>query len=601
MFAVNSAKLRKTATISPDIQIKTTNVEEEIFTFLRDAAKQVPRLSGGKYPIPTVRVAGGWVRDNLLNRQSKDIDITVDNGMTGVEFGNILQLYDAERQSSGLQTGFKFGGSSEARPEQSKHLEVLFARLRGTDENGRSVWQEVEVMNTRDEPEEKDLYTPGNRTLTQNIVGTAEQDAFRRDLTINSLFFNINEAKNPNRSPIEDWTGRGFDDLSTMTLDTPREPKRILRDDPLRVLRILRFNGRFKGAKIADHVIDAMADPEIQHQLTRRIKSAGDQEGIVPERTAIELRKILTGEQPEESLRLMHRLGLLRKILNLPEHFESMDMDQRNPHHEFNMIEHTIRVVGNANKLSTEMGLSDDERMMMNLSSLWHDIGKLDPSIRTEDDKGSHYGGHEKVSADLFKRFSQSLKLTKDEQKFVHDVVLGHMRPHDQMGWDMSRLNKYKDQNKNWKFHYIHAMADVMSKSSSPNDEEADQYRSQMKRMDQWELPVLVSGNEIKEIIGKPAGPFIGQLMQEIRRAQYKNFGHPLDQPLSFDQARAEALEVVKKHAPTPLRGDEIAQLIGVQGPDIGRALQDLRNAHAVTPMSRDEAVNFIMNWASNL
>lgn len=134
----------------------------------------------------TLRVAGGWVRDKLLGLESHDIDIALDT-VTGVNFTQNLQNYMKEN-NIGQTKGF---GVIKPNPDQSKHLEAATINIDGD-------W--LDFVNLR-----KEEYTADSRVPTIEF-GTPEEDALRRDLTINALFYNINESK------VEDFTQKGLQD-----------------------------------------------------------------------------------------------------------------------------------------------------------------------------------------------------------------------------------------------------------------------------------------------------------------------------------------------------------------------------------------------------
>ncbi|KAK3405944.1 hypothetical protein EUGRSUZ_K02157 [Eucalyptus grandis] len=188
-----------------------------------------------------LRVAGGWVRDKLLGKECYDIDIALDD-MLGSTFVDKVTQYLAS-------TGEEAQGLAviPSNPDQSKHLET--ARMRLYD-----IW--IDFVNLRSEK-----YSENSRIPNQMDFGTAEEDAYRRDLTINSMFYNINT------SSVEDLTGRGIDDLRSGKIVTPLAPKETFLDDPLRVLRAVRFGARFsftldeelKRAAASNDVKDALA------------------------------------------------------------------------------------------------------------------------------------------------------------------------------------------------------------------------------------------------------------------------------------------------------------------------------------------------------
>ena len=525
--------MHKKAALPRDVQISLDATETQIVNFIRAACEDIGDVLGQQ---PTARIVGGWVRDKFLNRPSKDIDITVDT-MGGDEFASWLYRVATQRYGA-QQRVVTEAKTTEERPEQIKNLSVAFLRIFG---------QDIEILPLRG----NEIYEEGSR----NPVSPAAQDAFSRDLTINSLFYNINNRQ------VEDFTGTGYNDLLTMTLRTPtrqghsptKEATRILTEDPLRLLRILRFHSRYPNSKIAPEVLEAMANPEIQHQVVRRLY--GDTgAGIVPERTADELRKLFMGEQPDVALRTMYEVGLLQKILLLPPEYNPLEMDQKNQHHALNVIEHTLAVVKNTNNLSKEFGFSNKQRMMMNFTSLFHDLGKLDPRSHKEKNDGFRgYSGdpanpdsisHQQASQDHWDVFADALKLSDEEKGTVSELVLSHMNPHahvEEMGNPSDRqLRKYLRKNPSWVFQYIHAMADAMSKGTDPDSSAANPYRANLERLktlaptaDQFgkSPPVieLFKGQEIIQIVGLPPRPpagmtgYIEVVKEAIREAQDQN------------------------------------------------------------------------------
>ncbi|KAF8058874.1 ILL5 [Scenedesmus sp. PABB004] len=192
---VPGAAVRDTIALTPE--------ERALFDTLLAAA----RFAGGG---TVLRAAGGWVRDKLLGRESKDIDIALDN-MLGKDFADKVNEYLA---AQGRET--RSAAVIHSNPDQSKHLETARMRVDG-------LW--VDLVNLRSES-----YADGSRIPTMEF-GTPLQDAMRRDFTINSLFYNLNAGA------VEDLTGTGLDDLRAGRLRTPLPPHETFMDDPLRVLR----------------------------------------------------------------------------------------------------------------------------------------------------------------------------------------------------------------------------------------------------------------------------------------------------------------------------------------------------------------------------
>ncbi|KAK1371817.1 tRNA nucleotidyltransferase cca2 [Heracleum sosnowskyi] len=255
-------------------RIELNDKEVKIFNRLRDVLTH--------FGLDTqLRVAGGWVRDKLLGKECYDIDIALDN-MLGREFCEKVNEY---LLSSGEETHGV--GVIQSNPDQSKHLETATMRL-------YDVW--IDFVNLRSED-----YCENSRIPTMRF-GTAEEDAYRRDLTINSLFYNINS------SAVEDFTGKGIEDLRSGKIVTPLPPRETFLDDPLRVLRAIRFGARFefvldeglKQAASADDVRDALADK------------------ISRERVGHEIDLMVAGNQPVKAMSYVSNLLLFWVVFSPP-------------------------------------------------------------------------------------------------------------------------------------------------------------------------------------------------------------------------------------------------------------------------------------------
>ncbi|GEQ67352.1 hypothetical protein JCM33374_g1016 [Metschnikowia sp. JCM 33374] len=244
--------------------------------------------SQAKSPLE-LRITGGWVRDKLLGDESNDLDIAI-NVLSGEDFATQLMQWAQEtgrflgENATGLHTIKK-------NPEKSKHLETCTTKLFGLD---------IDFVNLRNES-----YTADSRVPIIEY-GTAEQDAMRRDATLNALFYNINEDK------IEDFTGRGLTDLQNGILRTPLPPLQTFLDDPLRVLRLVRFACRFNFTVEAE-TLEAMKNPEMKDTLIHKISR---------ERVGVELHKILVSENVPYGLRLINHVNLSDCIFDAGAHTE---------------------------------------------------------------------------------------------------------------------------------------------------------------------------------------------------------------------------------------------------------------------------------------
>lgn len=245
--------------------IQLTPRESQLRDLLLDVAHYINESKEIKENIE-LRFAGGWVRDKLLDIQSHDIDTAI-NAMTGFAFSTKMQDYlkDEENMKKHSLEAKDLGSLHKilANPEKSKHLETATTKIFGFD---------VDFVNLR-----KETYSEDSRNPLMEF-GTAREDAERRDATINALFYNLHSDQ------VEDFTG-GLVDLGNKRIRTPLEPKTTFMDDPLRVLRLIRFASRL-DFRIDPASETCMSDPEVMEALKAKISR---------ERVGVELEKMLKG------------------------------------------------------------------------------------------------------------------------------------------------------------------------------------------------------------------------------------------------------------------------------------------------------------------
>ena len=241
------------------LPVPLTASEKNIFDFLLRVNE---RFNLGV----TLRVAGGWVRDRMLGGTSDDIDIAIE-GLTpdgGPVTGAVFAEYVSKlRVELGMEQ--RTVAVIKSNPDQSKHLETATTTIFG---------ESIDLVNLRSEE-----YT--DTRIPEIKPGTPVQDAERRDLTINALFYNLHTED------VEDFT-TGLEDLEKRLVRTPLCPSVTFHDDPLRLLRCVRFACRF-GCRIHDDIVNVAQQPSVHAALRDKVSR---------ERVGIEIRKTLMGPDP---------------------------------------------------------------------------------------------------------------------------------------------------------------------------------------------------------------------------------------------------------------------------------------------------------------
>ncbi|KAF9116117.1 hypothetical protein BGX27_004700 [Mortierella sp. AM989] len=263
------------------LEIRLTDQETGICEVLDAVTKKFENEQGKKVQL---RIAGGWVRDKLLGLSCHDLDIAIDN-MMGYDFAVLVNEY-MEAMGHQKRTIAKIATN----PEKSKHLETATMVVLGMP---------LDFVNLRSE-----VYDDASRIPSEITYGTPSEDAYRRDTTINALFYNIHTRS------VEDFTGRGLEDLKNGLVRTPLEAFETFWQDPLRVMRCIRFAARFHF-KIAEDAKQAILDPRIKQALKTKISK---------ERIGSELDKMIDdGAGRSTAIRLLRELDLYDVVFAPPE------------------------------------------------------------------------------------------------------------------------------------------------------------------------------------------------------------------------------------------------------------------------------------------
>ena len=315
---------------------------------------------------------GGCVRDISLGEEPKDLDIVVDKEHGGVAFATWITNRTQCHVTGSNPVIFPKYGTAKFNFRNSDELKDL----------------DIECVATRKEQYHSDSRNP------KVEFGTIEEDAKRRDLTINALYLNISNGD------ILDFNGYGAEDLEKHIIRTPDDADIIFSDDPLRQLRVIRFATRY-GWGIEKNTWLGV------------VKNAYRMEIISQERITDELNKILVCKTPSKGIRALYHSGLLKMVL--PEVYDLIGMNQGKEHFG-DVFEHTMAVLDNTQPI-----------LENRLAALFHDIGKL--RCRSYGMNGDcHFYGHEDVGATMVEDIMRRMKYPNATINAVKCAVKNHMK-----------------------------------------------------------------------------------------------------------------------------------------------------------------------------
>lgn len=412
-------------------------------------------------------LVGGYVRDLLLGREVKDIDITV--------VGDGIAM--ARRAASELRAGpvvvyEKFG--TAMLPYDGAKIEFVAAR---------------------EESYRRDSRKPDVKQAS------LLSDLSRRDFTVNTLAVSLN---GPTLGEITDpFDGRK--DLRGKLLRTPLDPASTFDDDPLRMMRAVRFASQL-GFRIDAAALDAIPNMADRLSIVSR------------ERITEEFLKILGSAKPSVGLALLQDTGLVRHVF--PELSEMVGVEQRKDYHHKDVFLHTLKVVDNICETTGDVWLR--------FTALVHDIAK--PRTKAfKEGVGWTFHGHEDLGARMMKSIFRRLRLPMDRLPYVEKLVRLHLRPMAlvseeitdsairrllfEAGEEIDDLMKLcradiTSGNPRRVVRYLRNYDIVMERMKEV--EEKDRLRN-------WQPPVR--GEEIMEVCGLRPGPIVGILKKRIEDA----------------------------------------------------------------------------------
>ncbi len=343
-------------------------------------------------------VIGGYVRDCFLGRPSKDIDIVV--------------------EGSGIELAEAVGAKVHSNVSVFRNFGTAMLRYHGI---------EVEFVGARKESYRRDSRKP----IVED--GTLEDDQLRRDFTINAMAFSLQKE---DFGALVDPFG-GIRDLASGIIRTPLDPDTTYSDDPLRMVRAVRFATKLSTAELTFKIV-----PESLESIRR---NNDRMEILSKERIVEELNKILVTPKPSLGFRLLDETGLLDHILPQLSKLKGVETVEGKGHKE--NFSHTLEVLDNVAALEIEAiadgrlkdyvfedgeeveKIRTEPNVWLRWAALLHDIAK--PATKRYDPVlGWTFHGHEVVGARWIPKIFQSMKMPLNEKmKYVQKLVNLHLRP----------------------------------------------------------------------------------------------------------------------------------------------------------------------------
>ncbi len=407
-------------------------------------------------------VVGGYVRDRLLGGERADaireVDILVE-GQGATELATAV--------GSALQS----------------HPPVIFERF-GTAHLDIDTSHALEFVSSRVERYERSSRKP------DVSPGTLKDDVMRRDFTINTLLMDWDGT-------VLDLTGRGLADLKARRIVTPLEPQATFDEDPLRMLRAIRF------ATTLQFALDPAVEAAIRDQSARLQPPT-----VSMERIRDEFSKLLLAEHARAGLELLDATRLLPRIL--PQLEAGKDM-QQGGWHSHDVFGHAL--------LAASLAPAD---LITRLAALLHDVGK--PAVHELRDGKPTFIGHQEVGATMAGPALRHLRYPGEVIDAVTKLIRLHMRPiqYDPLGWEDKAVRRLvRDAGDQLDRLLALARADMRA-SHYPDVKKIDDLEARIRRLDAAAIAAIrspLTGEDLMARTGRPAGPWIKRVKSALEDA----------------------------------------------------------------------------------
>ncbi|MCM8785124.1 MAG: CCA tRNA nucleotidyltransferase [Candidatus Omnitrophica bacterium] len=405
-----------------------------------------------------VYLVGGYLRDKFLKRKNKDIDFVMEQ--------DALKIAEGFSKKYNLPIPIFYGRFGTAMIEVNDiKLEFATARKESYPEDSRKPFVEKT---------------------------TIYQDLKRRDFTINSIAQNLITGE-----ILDPFDGRG--DIKRKLIKTPVDPDKTFFDDPLRILRGVRFATKFKF-KIEENTLIGMKKNK------DRIKIVSE------ERIADEIMKILECSTPSIGFKIIDEIGLLEIILP-----EIANLKEKRTHHPCKeLFLHTLKTLDNCAKLT--------KNVYIRLACLLHDIGKP-YTLKIENGKVSFHR-HEFVGEKMSYNICRRLKISEENARFIGKLIRFHLRPHllaKENPTDSALRRFIREVGKDMKALFILAKSDLTSRNPKKVKdalERLEKLESRIKEINRKDklssFKLAINGFDIMEILKIPPSKKVGIIKEHL-------------------------------------------------------------------------------------